>query len=62
LKEANISCKRQQRLFEEKKSKLLFMKGEESLSGSSSPVAGRWDKTGGGSIIRVDLYPLAYIP
>ena len=29
-----------------KKSKILFMKGEESLKGSSSPVAGKWNKTG----------------
>ena len=33
-----------------KKSQILFMKGEESLRGSSSPVAGSWDKTGGGSL------------
>jgi predicted dehydrogenase len=44
-----------------KKSKLLFMKGEESLRGSSSPVAGRWDKTGGGSFIRVGTHPLSGI-
>lgn len=42
-----------------KKSKILFMKGEESLKGSSSPVAGRWDKTGGGSLIRVGCHPLS---
>lgn len=48
-------------IIEEKKSKLLFMKGEESLSGSSSPVAGRWDKTGGGTLIRVGIHPLAGI-
>jgi predicted dehydrogenase len=41
-----------------KKSRILFMKGEESLRGSSSPVAGRWDKTGGGSLIRVGCHPL----
>ena len=44
-----------------KKSKLLFLKGEESLRGSSSPVAGRWDKTGGGSFIRVGTHPLSGI-
>ena len=44
-----------------KKSRILFMKGEESLRGSSSPVAGRWDKTGGGSLIRVGCHPLAGI-
>lgn len=41
-----------------KKSKLLFLKGEESLRGSSSPVAGEWEKTGGGSFIRVGSHPL----
>lgn len=41
-----------------KKSKILFMKGEESLKGSSSPVAGDWAKTGGGSFIRVGAHPL----
>lgn len=44
-----------------KKSKLLFMKGEESLRGSSSPVAGHWDKTGGGSFIRTGCHPLSGI-
>ncbi|UOF91164.1 Gfo/Idh/MocA family oxidoreductase [Fodinisporobacter ferrooxydans] len=42
-----------------KKSKLLFMKGEESLRGSSSPVAGMWEKTGGGSLIRMGCHPLS---
>lgn len=42
-----------------KKSKILFLKGESSLKGSSSPVAGEWDKTGGGSFIRVGSHPLA---
>jgi len=44
-----------------KKSKILFMKGEESLRGSSSPVAGHWDKTGGGSLIRIGCHPLTGI-
>ncbi|HOA19800.1 MAG TPA: Gfo/Idh/MocA family oxidoreductase [Sedimentibacter sp.] len=44
-----------------KKSRILFMKGEESLRGSSSPLAGRWDKTGGGSFIRVGCHPLSGI-
>jgi predicted dehydrogenase len=42
-----------------KKSKLLFMKGEESIRGSSSPVAGMWEKTGGGSFIRLGCHPLS---
>ncbi|PIE54506.1 MAG: oxidoreductase [Dethiosulfovibrio peptidovorans] len=44
-----------------KKSKILFMKGEESLKGSTSPVAGSWAKTGGGSLIRVGCHPLGGI-
>ncbi len=42
-----------------KRSKILFMKGEESLKGSSSPVAGKWSKTGGGSLIRTGTHPLS---
>ena len=41
-----------------KKSRILFMIGEESLNGSSSPVAGDWSKTGGGAFIRVGTHPL----
>lgn len=41
-----------------KKTKLLFMKGEESLKGSSSPVAGRWSKTGGGILMRTGTHPM----
>ena len=44
-----------------RKSRILFMKGEESLKGSTSPVAGRWDKTGGGSLIRVGCHPIGGI-
>lgn len=44
-----------------KKSRILFMKGEESLKGSSSPVAGEWDKTGGGTFIRTGAHPLSAI-
>ena len=42
-----------------KRSKILFMKGEESLKGSSSPVAGQWNKTGGGTLIRTGTHPLS---
>lgn len=42
-----------------KKSKILFMKGEESLKGSSSPLAGRWNKVGGGTLMRTGSHPLA---
>ncbi|MBR4470646.1 MAG: Gfo/Idh/MocA family oxidoreductase [Erysipelotrichaceae bacterium] len=44
-----------------KKSKILFAKGEESLAGSSSAVANLWNKTGGGSLIRVGCHPLSAI-
>lgn len=44
-----------------KRSRILFAKGEESLKGSSSPVAGEWDKTGGGTFIRTGAHPLAAI-
>lgn len=44
-----------------KKSKILFSKGEESLKGSSSPVAGEWSKTGGGTLIRTGAHPLSAI-
>lgn len=46
-------------ILKNKNSKVLFLKGEESLKGSSSPVAGEWNKTGGGSLIRVGSHPLA---
>ena len=42
-----------------KKSRILYMKGEESLKGSSSPVAGSWSKTGGGTFIRTGTHPLS---
>lgn len=42
-----------------KKSKILYAKGEESLKGSSSPVAGEWSKTGGGTFIRTGAHPMA---
>ncbi len=44
-----------------KRSKILFAKGEESLKGSSSPVAGEWNKTGGGTFIRTGAHPLSAI-
>ena len=42
-----------------KKSKILYIKGEESLKGSSSAVAGEWDRTGGGTFMRTGSHPLA---
>lgn len=44
-----------------KKSRILYAKGEESLKGSSSPVAGEWCKTGGGIFSRCGAHPLAAI-
>lgn len=41
-----------------KKSRILYLKGEESLKGSSSPVAGYWKKSGGGTLMRVGSHPL----
>ena len=48
-------------IISKKKSKILFAKGEESLKGSSSPVAGEWNKTGGGTFIRTGAHPLSAI-
>ena len=48
-------------IISKKKSKILYIKGEESLKGSSSPVAGEWDKTGGGTFLRVGSHPLSAI-
>lgn len=44
-----------------KNSRILYMKGEESLKGSSSRVAGEWSKTGGGTFIRTGTHPLTAI-
>ena len=44
-----------------KGSKILYARGEESLAGSSSPVAGLWEKSGGGTLMRVGCHPLAAI-
>lgn len=44
-----------------KRSRILFMKGEESLKGSSSKVAGEWSKTGGGTFTRTGSHPLSAI-
>ncbi|MCR4657356.1 MAG: Gfo/Idh/MocA family oxidoreductase [Lachnospiraceae bacterium] len=45
-------------IISKKKSKILYAKGEESLKGSSSPVAGEWCRTGGGTFIRTGAHPL----
>ena len=48
-------------ILRKKKSRILYAKGEESLKGSSSPVAGEWSKTGGGTFIRTGAHPLSAI-
>lgn len=48
-------------IISKKKSRILYAKGEESLKGSSSPVAGEWAKTGGGTFIRTGVHPLSAI-
>ena len=48
-------------IINKKQSRILFAKGEESLKGSSSPVAGEWSKTGGGTFIRTGAHPLSAI-
>lgn len=47
------------KIIRERKSKILFLKGEESLKGSSSPLAGEWKFTGGGTLVRAGCHPLA---
>lgn len=46
-------------IIQAKRSKILFIKGEESLKGSSSPVAGEWCKNGGGTFMRTGTHPLS---
>lgn len=48
-------------IIQKKKSRILCLKGEESLKGSSSPVAGEWNKTGGGTFTRTGSHPLSAI-
>jgi predicted dehydrogenase len=43
------------------KDKVLFMKGEESHSGSHASHAAQWAMTGGGSLVRMGCHPLAAI-
>src|ERR1044072_4351000 len=41
------------------KDKILFMKAEESHSGSHAAHAAQWSMTGGGSLIRMGCHPLS---
>jgi predicted dehydrogenase len=43
------------------KDKILFMKAEESHSGSHATHAARWDMTGGGALIRQGCHPLSAV-
>lgn len=43
------------------KDKILFMKGEESHSGSHAAHAAQWATTGGGSLIRMGCHPLSAV-
>lgn len=55
------AVKKAAEILSKKRSKILYAKGEESLKGSSSPVAGEWSKTGGGTFIRTGAHPLCAI-
>ena len=48
-------------IIRKKQSRILYAKGEESLKGSSSAVAGEWAKTGGGTFLRTGSHPLSAI-
>lgn len=48
-------------IIRKKKSRILFLKGEESLKGSSSALAGEWSKNGGGTFSRTGTHPLSAI-
>lgn len=41
--------------------KILFMKAEESHSGSHAAHAARWDQTGGGALLRQGCHPLSAV-
>ncbi len=46
-------------LLRAKKSKILFMKGEESTRGSMTAGAARWKAVGGGPMLRIGCHPLS---
>lgn len=48
-------------LIEATGAKVLYMKGEESHSGSHAPHAALWSKNGGGSLIRQGCHPLSAV-
>ena len=48
-------------ILEATKDKILFMKAEESHSGSHAAHAAQWSMTGGGSLIRMGCHPLSTV-
>ena len=48
-------------IVQKKKSKLLFLKGEQSLRGTVSLGGGEWSHHGGGALIRAGVHPLSAI-
>lgn len=48
-------------LVTKKQSKILFLKGEESLKGSGSLNTGEWSAIGGGALIRAGVHPLSSV-
>jgi predicted dehydrogenase len=48
-------------ILESTKDKILFMKAEESHSGSHAAHAAQWSMTGGGSLIRMGCHPLSTV-
>src|SRR5690242_5940690 len=48
-------------ILEATKDKILFMKAEESHSGSHAAHAAQWAMTGGGSLIRMGCHPLSTV-
>lgn len=55
----SAAVRRMAGLVAHKKSKLLFLKGEESLKGSQARASGEWKNIGGGSLIRAGVHPLS---
>ena len=55
----SAAVQRAAQLIRHKKSKLLFLKGEESLKGSQARASGEWKNIGGGSLIRAGVHPLS---
>ena len=46
------------KILEEKKSRIMYMKGEESIRSSTSPASAYWKLAGGGSLIRLGSHPI----